>query len=290
MKDLVVKAGQSARWNVKFGGKPPPDVQWFKNQKAIEMTSTVQIDTKKNDHTILCIPAAVRADRGAYSLKVKNSCGEDSASADLTVLDKPSKPRGPLEVSNVTEEGCDLTWKPPEDDGGEPIEYYEVEKLDVDTGRWVPCAKVKECTAPIKGLKKNQTYQFRVKAVNKEGASDPLVTETGITAKNPYDAPGAPGAPDIVDWDEHRADLKWTPPTNDGGAPITDYIIEKKSKHDRDWKECVQVGPNCEATVTGLKEGEEYEFRIKAVNKAGPGDPSDPSRKLLAKARFRKNF
>ena len=70
---------------------------------------------KKNDHTILCIPAAVRADRGRYALKVKNKTGEDSAEADLTVLDKPGKPRGPLEVSNVTEEGCNLEWKPPED-------------------------------------------------------------------------------------------------------------------------------------------------------------------------------
>lgn len=60
-------------------------------------------------------------------------------------------------------------------------------------------------------IKKQKIY---FKAVNKEGQSEPLVTETGITAKNPYDEPGKPGQPDIVDWDEHRADLKWTPPTN----------------------------------------------------------------------------
>uniref|UniRef100_A0A915DDF3 Twitchin n=1 Tax=Ditylenchus dipsaci TaxID=166011 RepID=A0A915DDF3_9BILA len=264
LKNLVVKAGQTAKWIVKFGGRPPPDVFWFKNQQAITLTSTVQIDTKKNDHTILCIPSAVRADRGAYQLKVKNSSGEDTETADLTVLDKPSKPRGPLEVSNVTEEGCDLSWKPPEDDGGEPIDHYVVEKMDAETGKWVPCATVKDCNASVKGLKKGQNYQFRVKAVNKEGESEPLVTDTGTTAKNPYDEPGKPGVPDIVDWDANKADLKWTPPTKDG------------------------VGPECEATVTGLKEGEEYEFRVKAVNKAGPGEPSDPSRKMLAKARFQK--
>lgn len=74
----------------------------------------------------------------------------------------------------------------------------------------------------------------------------------------------------------------------DGGAPITDYIIEKKSIHGREWSECGRTnGPICEAEIRDLKEGEEYQFRIKAVNKAGPGQPSDPSRKIIAKPRNR---
>uniref|UniRef100_A0A1I7S352 non-specific serine/threonine protein kinase n=1 Tax=Bursaphelenchus xylophilus TaxID=6326 RepID=A0A1I7S352_BURXY len=285
IKSIVVKAGQTARWNVKIGGRPPPEVKWFKNDQQLELTATLQIDTKKNEHTILCIPSTVRGDRGKYKLEVKNSHGQDTESADLNVLDRPSKPRGPLEVSNVVEDGCDLSWKPPEDDGGEPIEFYEVEKLDTETGKWVPCAKVKDTNAQIKGLKKGQQYQFRVKAVNKEGASDPLVTENATTAKNPYDEPSKCGAPDIVDWDTDHMDLEWDPPANDGGAPIENYIIEKKGKHDRDWKECAKVGPETKGTVHGLKEGEEYQFRVRAVNKAGPGEPSDPSRKQVAKAR-----
>ena len=45
------------------------------------------------------------------------------------------------------------------------------------------------------------------------------------------DVPDAPGAPDIVDWDKHRADLKWKAPKRDGGAPITGYVIEKKDQY-----------------------------------------------------------
>ena len=32
---------------------------------------------------------------------------------------------GPLEVTDVTANGCHLKWKKPEDDGGEPIDYYQ---------------------------------------------------------------------------------------------------------------------------------------------------------------------
>lgn len=286
LRSQTVKAGQAARWDVGIGGEPPPEVKWFKNDKTLEEGGTLQIEVKKNEHTILCISSAVRADCGKYKLKVKNSTGEDTEEADLTVLDRPSKPRGPLEVNDVYEDNCNLAWKPPEDDGGEPIEYYEVEKLDTDMGHWVPCAKVKDTKAHIDGLRKGQSYQFRVKAVNREGASDALATETPTLAKNPYDEPGKPEAPEITDWDVDRVNLAWKPPDNDGGAPITGYIVEKKAKHGRDWSECGKTsGAECEAEIRGLKEGEEYQFRIRAVNKAGPGEPSDPSRKVIAKHR-----
>lgn len=40
------------------------------------------------------------------------------------------------------------------------------------------------------GLEPGHTYQFRVKALNEEGESEPLETDHGILAKNPYDVPG----------------------------------------------------------------------------------------------------
>ena len=77
-----------------------------------------------------------------------------------------------------------------------------------------------------------------MKALNEEGESEPLDTDHGILAKNPYDVPAPPGLPDIVDWDEKSAKLKWEPPIRDNGAPITGYIIEVM---DRDRGEFVKV-------------------------------------------------
>ena len=41
-------------------------------------------------------------DSGKYSLYVKNQYGADETSINLSVLEKPSAPRGPLRVSNIT--------------------------------------------------------------------------------------------------------------------------------------------------------------------------------------------
>lgn len=46
--------------------------------------------------------------------------------------------------------------------------------------------------------------------------------------------------------------------------------------------------PACKARVTGLQEGQTYKFRVRAVNKAGPSEPSDSTKPHVAKARFLK--
>lgn len=43
--------------------------------------------------------------------------------------------------------------------------------------------------------------------------------------------------------------------------------------------------PATEATVEGLIEGNVYQFRVRAVNKAGPSEPSDATEPHLAKPR-----
>lgn len=59
----------------------------------------------------------------------------------------------------------------------------------------------------------------------------------------------------------------------------------------RIWEKAVEVPANkTAATVPDLTEGEEYEFRVIAVNKGGPGEPSDASLPVIAKSRFSKLF
>jgi hypothetical protein len=100
------------------------------------------------------------------------------------------------------------------------------------------------------------------------------------------DEPGAPGRPEATDWDKDRVELKWTPPMNDGGSPVTGYVIEKREKGSPRWIKAVEIaGPECKGKVDNLDEGVEYEFRVRAINEAGPGEASDASKPITAKCR-----
>ncbi|VDK66660.1 unnamed protein product [Gongylonema pulchrum] len=108
-------------------------------------------------------------------------------------------------------------------------------------------------------------------------------------AKNPYDVPKKTDKPEVVDWDKDHVDLEWKAP-DDGGSPIEEYVVEMKDKHGNCCTQNIvfefQVpGSETSARVGNLKEGEEYQFRIIAKNKAGYGEPSNPSDHVIAKPR-----
>ena len=54
--------------------------------------------------------------------------------------------------------------------------------------RWTPCgeAEADATSAPVDDLTEGKKYKFRVRAVNKEGQSEPLESQEAVTAKNPY--------------------------------------------------------------------------------------------------------
>ena len=51
-------------------------------------------------------------------------------------------------------------------------------------------------------------------------------------------------------------------------------------------KEVQELGGVIKGKQTGLIEGCEYQFRVRAVNKGGPSKPSPPSIPMIAKTRF----
>ena len=66
--------------------------------------------------------------------------GNDRTVLPLTA--KPERPEGPLFPEEIRADHVKLKWKKPKDDGGMPIDGYILEKMDMDTGTWVPAGEV----------------------------------------------------------------------------------------------------------------------------------------------------
>ncbi|KAK2728044.1 hypothetical protein QYM36_008501, partial [Artemia franciscana] len=226
---------------------------------------------------------------GTYQIKLSNAQGEGTKNIFINIQDIPSPPLD-VSVFDIYQDHCSLKWKQPKDDGGTPITKYIIERQDLSAkGGWVNVGDVpgSEKTFNCTGLTAKKEYKFRVIAVNKLGNSEPALFPKTVLAKDPWDEPGKPGSVEVTDWDKDHVDLKWVKPENDGGAPITGYIIEFKDKFSKEWKKGKELpGDLTQATLDGLQEGVQYEFRIRAINKAGPGEPSNPTKPIIAKARF----
>lgn len=79
--------------------------------------------------------------------------------------------------------------------------------------------------------------------------------------------------------------VTWQPPVNDGGSPVINYKLEQKVSTEVGWNPVTTDDiTDTKYTVTKLKTGKEYEFRVSAVNKAGQGKWSPPSDEVVVKA------
>lgn len=282
-----VRAGQTVKFDVDVKGEPAPTITWSLGDTPLKSGENLKIDNE-DYNTKFALSKTTRKDTGTYKIFAENSSGTDEATVEVIILDRPSKPEGPLEVKDVTKEKAKVKWNKPKDDGGLPLTSYVVEKQDAATGRWTPagCVDPSKTELEVTGLEPNHTYNFRVKAVNEEGDSEPLETETSIVAKNPYDVPAPPGLPEIQDWDANSVKLKWDRPIRDGGAPIEKYIIEVMDKDKGEFVKAAEVPGNQNVgTVPKLEEGHQYKFRVRAVNKAGPSDASEQTNWHTAKPR-----
>ncbi len=70
---------------------------------------------------------------------------------------------------------------------------------------------------------------------------------------------------------------------SDGGSPVTGFIIEKKDKYGN-WEKAGEAPADANTgRAEGLTEGQQYEFRVRAINKGGEGEPSDPTQPHIAR-------
>uniref|UniRef100_A0AAX7U1G9 Titin n=1 Tax=Astatotilapia calliptera TaxID=8154 RepID=A0AAX7U1G9_ASTCA len=217
-----------------------------------------------------------------------------------TQFSVPGAPEAP-EVIKIAKEEMTVQWSEPEKDGGKPITGYLLEKKEEHAVKWSPVNKdpIPGTRFTVTGLLPLHEYQYRVKAVNEIGISNPSKASRAITAKdavgmllviilNGYtnrsslitEPPAPPTNLKVVDSTKSTVTLGWTKPVSDGGAPIIGYVVEMRAKGsvkkgEDGWKRCNVAAQLiiCEFTVTSLDENLVYEFRVSAQNQVGMSLP-----------------
>jgi len=84
----------------------------------------------------------------------------DHSLVPRTTYDRPSAPRGPLGVSDVTRSSVTLSWLAPTSNGGAAIVAYVIERPEHPSSTWTRVARVKPQTTG--NLAEWVDYQFRV--------------------------------------------------------------------------------------------------------------------------------
>ncbi|XP_014601987.1 PREDICTED: titin [Polistes canadensis] len=275
----------SSEWkiDVQTSGFPTPDVTWSKNSQKI-------IDKRVSTHTvekisIISINSIIREDTGTYTAEAINEAGTSSIDVHLKVIDKPSKPQGPIITKEIRQDRITVEWKAPIDDGGVEIEKYTIEKCETAKMNWTKVADVDKDIESfcVQKLQLEVEYMFRVIAKNSVGASEPLESERIKTRKSD-DPPGPPRGPlEVSGMTKTSFTIKWQAPENDGGSPIIDYTIEMTESSKKAWQ---KVG-NTKAEVTNisvsnLKTDMAYDFRITARNKIGMSEPYISEEPIIA--------
>nr|XP_025036840.1 immunoglobulin-like and fibronectin type III domain-containing protein 1 [Pelodiscus sinensis] len=280
---LVVKAGQNATVKIPFEGRKPVSAGWLKDGAELLADARVHID-KGDNFTRLFISSTRRTDCGDYSVKLKNESGALEASVRLEVIDKPQKPRGPIEVVDSSTTGITIRWKPPKDDGGKPVQNYIIERQQVGRKTWVTLGETSRnsSTFTTNKVERDKSYCFRVRAVNAEGTSEALESDEVAASAKAF--PGLPAPPMIVSASEESIKLSWTTPPKTGNSKILGYVVEKRKKGSSIWTPITDLPiAGRQWVVAGLQAGLQYEFRVAAVNAAGAGEASAPSDAVFAR-------
>ncbi|KAL1456959.1 hypothetical protein WDU94_001642 [Cyamophila willieti] len=273
----------------------------------------------------------LEADGSVIASTVKSEVLSDTEPETTTMLVYNSevkvvpmiKLKGPLKVVTIRTNRCSIIWdgnlEPVEgcsDDFG-PIIGYRVEKCTLQKRCWTLVTKMTTNTFANFPLKPEHEYKFRVKALNKHGESDPLVTEGTVTAmddrcscpKNTVPSVTKPknleirpiynsevkvlptfkpeGPLEVTIFKKNRCLLKWKgnvePLEGYSGdfGPVIGYQIEKCDLAWRQWT-LVENTRNNFSIVKGFARWHEYKFRVKAFNELGESDPLEADGTVIA--------
>lgn len=234
-----------------------------------------------------------------FRVRAVNAAGLSGYSQDSEAIEVKAAIAAPSPPHDITclesfRDSMVLGWKPPDKAGGTEITGYYVNYREVIggvPGKWreANIKAVSDEAYKISDLKENMVYQFQVAAMNIAGLGAPSAVSECFKCEEWTIA--VPGPPHSLKYSEVRKTslvLQWKPPVYSGRTPVTGYFVDLKETNAKEdqWRGLNKAAiTNTYLKVQGLKEGVSYVFRVRAINQAGVGKPSDLAGPVVAETR-----
>uniref|UniRef100_H2ZWU8 Fibronectin type-III domain-containing protein 3A n=1 Tax=Latimeria chalumnae TaxID=7897 RepID=H2ZWU8_LATCH len=185
----------------------------------------------------------------------------------------PATPASPgLNKAGVT--WLSLQWSKPSGTPSDEGISYILEMEDESSGYgFKPKYDGEDLACTVKNLKRSTTYKFRVIAYNSEGKSSPSEVVEFSTCP---DKPGAPSKPTVKGKiHAHTFKITWEAPKDNGGAPVTKYVVEMtKGSNGNKW-DMVYSGAAKEHVCDRLCPGCSYQLRVYCISEGGQSSVSE---------------
>lgn len=161
-----------------------------------------------------------------------------------------------------------LNWSQPTENGSSIFDYVIESKVSSGSTWSVLADGVSTLRfATITNLDNGVSYDFRARSKNAAGFS----SYSDVVSATPRTTPGAISSLSLVAGPGSFT-LSWSPPTDNGGAEITDYQLQYKLLSSTSWSTYPHAATTQTMfTVSSLEGLTQYSIRIAAVNEAGVG-------------------
>uniref|UniRef100_A0A8C5JE15 Myomesin 2 n=1 Tax=Junco hyemalis TaxID=40217 RepID=A0A8C5JE15_JUNHY len=206
---------------------------------------------------------------------------KDDLEGDVQI---PSPPTN-VHASEISKTYVVLSWDPPVPRGREPLTYF-IEKSMVGSGSWQRVnaqVAVKSPRYAVFDLAEGKPYVFRVLSANKNGISDPSEITEPIQPQDTIVLPSAPGQVVATRNTKTSVVVQWDKPKHE--EDLYGYYIEYSVVGSNRWEPSNHKPIKYNRFVVhGLETGEQYVFRVKAVNALGLSENSQESEAVTVQA------
>jgi fibronectin type 3 domain-containing protein len=214
-----------------------------------------------------------------YEVSAVNAVGEGERSAQVNatpVADLiPTVPSSPQDLEAVAGDAwIALEWSAPEDDGGADITNYKVYRGDSPSSLVLLTTIENSLQYNDTSVLNGETYYYQVGAINSVGIG-PKSASIYATPSSPF-VPSVPSQPQNLQADagDGFINISWEAPLDDGGSPITGYVIYRGNSSDS-LHYLDEVGPSATSFIdTSVQNDHQYYYCVFAMNGVGEGNLS----------------